>query len=200
MALASPSIGRFWGYLIFACIASRLPRTDYPWLGAIARHLRYLAARLVLQECGREVNIEHGVRLGRRVAIKIGDRSGLGINLSIGRPLVVGRDVMMGRNIRLVIRNHCFSRTDIPMRLQGFTSPTCLRICDDVWIGDQVIILPRVERIGKGAILGAGAVITKNVPDYAIMGGNPARVLRMRALTHDPTAEGKLTLSSGKYE
>jgi maltose O-acetyltransferase len=196
----------FWSGLIhysghlLLCIASRLPRTDFPCLGAIAKCLRHHACKLFFKECGRNVNIEAGVKIGRRVSVKIGDHSGIGINMVVGRPLVIGRDVMIGMNVRLIARNHVFNRTDIPVRSQGFTTPTPLMICDDVWIGDQVAILSQVGRIGKGAIIGTGAVITKDVPDYAIMGGNPARVIKTRELTHDPTGESKLTLPSGTYE
>ena len=50
---------------------------------------------------------------------------------------------------------------------------------DDVWIGARVIISKR-RHIGKGSILAAGAVVTKDVPEYAIVGGNPAKVIKMR--------------------
>jgi maltose O-acetyltransferase len=52
-------------------------------------------------------------------------------------------------------------------------------VIDDVWIGGHVIILPGVH-IGKGAIVGAGAVVTKDVPEYAIVGGSPAKVIKYR--------------------
>ena len=52
-------------------------------------------------------------------------------------------------------------------------------IGDDVWIGGRVIILPGVT-IGNGAIVGAGAVVTRDVPEYAIVGGVPAKVIKMR--------------------
>lgn len=54
-----------------------------------------------------------------------------------------------------------------------------ITIEDDVWIGARVIISKR-RHIGKGAILAAGAVVTHDVPDYAIVGGNPAKVIKMR--------------------
>ena len=76
-------------------------------------------------------------------------------------------------------RNHAFDRTDIPMNQQGFTPEKPIVIEDDVWIGARVIILPGVH-IGTGAVVGAGAVVTKDVPDYAVVGGNPARILKMR--------------------
>nr|WP_141412120.1 DapH/DapD/GlmU-related protein [Alistipes communis] len=52
-------------------------------------------------------------------------------------------------------------------------------IGDDVWIGTRVIILPGVK-IGSGAVIAAGAVVSRNVPDFAIVGGIPARVIKMR--------------------
>src|SRR3569833_1920540 len=55
-----------------------------------------------------------------------------------------------------------------------------LTIGNDVWIGHNALILPRVAEIGNGAVIGAGSVVTKNVPAYAIVAGNPARVLRYR--------------------
>lgn len=52
-------------------------------------------------------------------------------------------------------------------------------IGDDVWIGTNVIILPGVN-VGNHCIIGAGAIVTKDIPDYAIVGGNPAKIIRMR--------------------
>ena len=51
---------------------------------------------------------------------------------------------------------------------------------DDVWLGHNSIILPSVSKIGRGAVVAAGAVVTKNVPRYAIVAGNPAKIIRMR--------------------
>lgn len=55
---------------------------------------------------------------------------------------------------------------------------------DDVWVGDYALILPSVDYIGRGAIVGAGSVVTKNVPPYAIVAGNPAKVIRYRFEPH----------------
>ena len=65
------------------------------------------------------------------------------------------------------------------MMQQGFDTERPVTIDDDVWIGDRVLILAGVH-VGKGAIIGAGAVVTKDVPPYAIVGGNPAHIIRMR--------------------
>jgi carbonic anhydrase/acetyltransferase-like protein (isoleucine patch superfamily) len=55
-----------------------------------------------------------------------------------------------------------------------------LEIGHDAWLGERVIITPGSRRIGIGAVVGAGAVVTKDVPDFAIVAGNPARILRFR--------------------
>jgi len=86
---------------------------------------------------------------------------------------------MMGPQVIFYTRNHTFSRTDIPMSEQGFEPTRPITICDDVWIGVRAMFLPGVT-VGRGAIIGAGAVVTKDVPEWAIVAGNPARVVRFR--------------------
>ena len=85
----------------------------------------------------------------------------------------------MGTDVTIITRNLCFERTDVPMMEQGFYPEEPVYIGDDVWIGDRVLILPGVH-IGTGCIVAAGAVVTKDVPDYAIAAGVPAKVMRMR--------------------
>lgn len=85
---------------------------------------------------------------------------------------------MMGPEVTILTHTHRIDRTDIPMGQQGSMVSEVV-IGDDVWIGMRAIILPGV-RIGSGAVIGAGAVVTKDVPDYAVVGGVPARVIRYR--------------------
>ena len=94
-------------------------------------------------------------------------------------PVMIGKDVMMASEVIILTANHTFDRLDIPMRLQGARDVKPVRIGDDVWIGMRSIILPGVQ-IGRGAVIGAGAVVTKDVPEYAVVGGNPAKVIKFR--------------------
>ena len=86
---------------------------------------------------------------------------------------------MMGPDVMIFALGHETARTDIPMIDQGFIAPKPVAIHDDVWIGARVIILPGVT-IGRGSVLGAGAVITREVPEYCIVAGNPAKIVGRR--------------------
>lgn len=90
-----------------------------------------------------------------------------------------GDNVMMAPDCIIYVRNHESSRLDIPMCEQGSTEERPVVIGNDVWIGGRVIILPGVK-IGDGAIIGAGSVVTKDVSEYDVVAGNPARVIKNR--------------------
>ncbi len=93
-------------------------------------------------------------------------------------PITIGDDVMIGAYCYLTTGNHRFERRDIPMNAQGFEG-AAIEIGSDVWIGAHVTVLPGVA-IGNGAILGAGSVVTKNVPPYEIWAGVPAKYIKKR--------------------
>lgn len=143
-----------------------------------SKHIRRFCAKLMLDGCGKNVNIEHGAFLASGKDIKIGNNSGIGINARVAGPLEIGNDVMIAPNVFIITQNHKISDLDVPMRLQ--TAPKeKVTICDDVWIGANAVILPGVT-VGKGSVVGAGAIVTKDVPEYAIVGGNPAKVIKYR--------------------
>lgn len=132
----------------------------------------------MFDSCGKNVNIDNGAFLASGKGIEIGNNSGIGQDCRVAGPLKIGNDVMIAPNVIIVTQNHEIRDTEIPMRLQ--TAPKKqVTICDDVWIGANAIILPGVT-IGKGSVVGAGSVVTKDVPEYAIVGGNPAHVIRYR--------------------
>ena len=85
----------------------------------------------------------------------------------------------MGPEVLIMTSSHKFDRIDIPMCEQGDMSPKKVVIGSDVWIGARVIILPGVQ-IGSGSIIGAGAVVTKDIPPFSVVGGVPAKVIKSR--------------------
>lgn len=89
---------------------------------------------------------------------------------------------MMGPNCTIYLWNHRFDDFNKPMRLQGFTSEKPVYIGDDVWIGGNVTILPGVK-IGSHSIVGVCSVVTKDVPEWSIVAGNPAVVKKYRKVT-----------------
>lgn len=161
---------------ILYLFASHLP-VSFSWINLGQKQLRAFCGKLILTQCGKHVNIEKKAVFPS--SVELGDYSGIGIRAQIGGRTIIGKHVMMGPDVSIFVRNHMFNRTDIPMDQQGFSEERPVTIDDDVWIGAKVIILPGVH-IGTGAVIGAGAVVTKDVPDYAVVGGNPARILKMR--------------------
>ena len=86
---------------------------------------------------------------------------------------------MMGPECYICTINHETDDLSVPMCKQGSKPEKPVYIGDDVWIGSRVTILPGV-RIGNGAIIGAGAVVSKDIPDFAVVAGNPAKVVKYR--------------------
>ncbi len=146
----------------------------------------YTGARLLCPE-----NIELGTEIimaenssiqAENGIVKLGDRTTLGPNVLIDGccdgEIVIGNDVMIARNTLIRSSNHAYNRLDIPMNKQGWSKGKTI-IGNDVWIGNAVTITPNVK-IGNGVIVGAGAVVTRDIDDYMIVGGVPAVVIGKR--------------------
>ena len=147
--------------------------------GAISKQLRGLICRRIFKYTGKNVNIERGASFGSGAEIELGDNSGIGVNCQLPPNVKIGPDVMIGPDVLILGQNHKFDRLEIPMRLQGSMQSEPVVIEADVWIGARAIILPGIK-ISKGVIIGTGAVVTKDVPPFAICVGNPARVVKFR--------------------
>ena len=126
---------------------------------------------------GKNVNI--GLKCFIHKNTEIGNNSGVGFACEINNGVKIGDNVMMGPQVLIYTQNHCTSDVNVPMREQGMLGLKNVIIQDDVWIGARVCILPGVT-IGKGAIVGACAVVSKDVPPYSVFVGNPGRVVKTR--------------------
>lgn len=162
----------------YYCLARHLPSPPIPF-GGFGLFMRLGTARILFKRMGSDVKIHAGVDFGTGIGVELGDGSSLNRRCWIGRDTVIGRDVMLGPEVIILSGGHEFSRIDVPMRHQGAVERRPVVVGDDVWIGTRAIILPGV-RIGSHSIIGAGSVVTKDVPPWAIVGGNPARLIRFR--------------------
>ena len=101
----------------------------------------------------------------------------------------VGKFVSIAKDVKVFTQNHPIDRIsthpyfyekNFGIISEDQLAPATTSIGNDVWIGQNAILLPGCQQVGNGAIIGAGSVVTKNVPDYAIVAGNPAKVIRYR--------------------
>ena len=114
--------------------------------------------------------------------LQIGNGVSLGeyTHITCASKIVIGDGVLTGRFVLITDNAHGASleaESDTPPLARAISSKDPVLIGKNVWIGDKVTILPGVM-VGAGAIIAANAVVTKNVPAYAVVGGNPAKVLK----------------------
>ena len=108
--------------------------------------------------------------------VMIGDYTRIGIHNTIIGPVTIGSHVNLAQGITVTALNHNFAHTDQLIDQQGVSTKAVV-ISDDVWVGANAVILPGVT-IGRHSVVAAGAVVTADVPDYSIVAGVPARVVK----------------------
>lgn len=142
-------------------------------------HKIFFFVKIYFKKCGKNVNINRLAKFGNGYNVEIGDYSDLGINCNVPNNIKIGNNVMMAPNCFILPAMHNFDRTDIPMGEQGsyIAEPTIVE--DDVWIGRNVMMTPK-RHIKKGSIIAMGCVLTKDFPEYSIVGGYPSKLTRSR--------------------
>ena len=108
--------------------------------------------------------------------IQIGNFSRVGIHNTIIGPVEIGNNTILAQNIVLSGLNHQYKDISLPIRAQGIETRLIV-IEDDAWIGANSIITAGIT-IGKHAVVAGGSVVTKSVPPYTIVAGNPARIIK----------------------
>lgn len=166
--------------VLYYGIARYLPKSNSKYGGKIYKRIRWVLCKNIFKKCGENVNIQRLAFFGSGKDIKIGDNSGIGINCRIHNNTIIGKNVMMGPECYFLESGHKFDRIDVSMIEQGKTHTKAQVIIeDDVWFGREVMIIGS-KTIKKGSIIGARTLVTKNFPEYSIIGGNPSKLIRSR--------------------
>ena len=115
------------------------------------------------------------------IGCSIGNGSGIGAFSFIGAAggVEIGENVIMGQRISFHSENHIFEDINKPIKAQGVTSKGIV-IKDDCWVGAGVIFLDGVV-LGKGSVVAAGSVVNKSFPEYSVIAGVPAKIIKHRA-------------------
>lgn len=134
-----------------------------------------------LKSCGSEGSISADVDVRHIENIRIGARSYVNGGMIVASPrarIVIGEDCMLSYCVHLRTDMHRHGEVDVPMNQQGHDEADIV-IGDDVWIGYGAQIMSGVT-VGSHSVVGAGAVVTHDVPEFAVVGGVPARLLKWR--------------------
>jgi acetyltransferase-like isoleucine patch superfamily enzyme len=143
----------------------------------ICRHTRMDVMPFNNFVLGEDSTIEDFCTVNNGVGdIIIGKRSRIGMSNVLIGPISIGNDVIMAQNIVMSGLNHGYEDITLPPHNQPVTKKQ-ITLEDEVWIGANSVVLAGVT-IGKHAVVAAGSIVTKNVPAYSVVVGNPARVIK----------------------
>jgi len=142
-------------------------------------------AKYLFRKAGINARIKAGVIIDSPADMTIGDNFNLGEYSFVAAQggITCGDNVIIGHHVSILSATHPIGSIEGPIAMQSLKLAAVI-IEDDVWIGSGARVLPGIH-IGKGAVIGANAVVTKNVPSYAVAAGIPASVLRIRKKNTD---------------
>jgi acetyltransferase-like isoleucine patch superfamily enzyme len=127
-----------------------------------------------------EENYYIGVRNGGHVSFANNVFLNRNVKIVCYSSIEIGEDCILADSVHIYDHDHGIDELDVPIRNQPMKSAPIV-IKDNVWIGAKATVLKGVT-IGTGAVVAAGAVVTRDVPPYAVVGGVPARVVKMRTV------------------
>jgi acetyltransferase-like isoleucine patch superfamily enzyme len=166
---------------IYYLIVRKLPSSYFP-MGEIFNSIRVFNLKQLI-DIGEGNCVQTGFRFGMREQLVIGNNCQINEDVYI-QSAKIGNDVLIAQNVSLLAVTHKFRSMSIPIIKQGSTDVDPVIVGNGVWIGRNVTVMPGIT-LGEGCIVGTGAVVTKDVPPYAIVGGVPARLIRYRTNDDD---------------
>lgn len=145
------------------------------------RLLWYFGIRHRWVKYGDNVHVQLGCFFGgAEPVVEIGSCVGVGFNCFFLTKCRIGNRVLIASNCHFVNRtDHRYDMIGRSIWDSGRGAISWVEIEDDVWIGQSVVVLAPVV-IGRGSVVAAGSVVTRDVPPYSIVAGNPAKVVKMR--------------------
>lgn len=165
--------------ILYYGFAQYLPGSYAPVIGKICNKFRIFCVRHIFKKCGNISTMDRRAYFGVGDELEIDDFSGIGEHCIVPKNTKIGKYVMMAPEVYIIDNNHISEDLNTPMCFQGKTENKVTEIEDDCWIGARVMIMPG-KKIGHGSILASGAIVTKDVEPYSIMGGNPAKLIKKR--------------------
>lgn len=162
-------------YLVYLLFFKNTPE-DYRPYALFFPKVRQLLVSFYLTKCGKNLRVKSGAEIAPHCSV--GENSELGTRCLIQSNTTIGNNVIMGPDIKIYTRNHRANDINIPIQLQGKEFYKT-KIGNDVWIGANAIILPGVI-VNNHSIIAAGAVVTKDVAEYCVFGGSPAKLIKTR--------------------
>jgi len=164
--------------IFYYAFLSKLPSARFTPIFSNWRVWYFRHVFKIMSENGNTTMLGNNIYIAKGDKVKFGGGCRINENVYI-EAASIGNDVLIAPGVSILSRMHEFSRTDIPMSLQGYKEEKKVIIEDDVWLGRNAVVLPGVT-IGKGAIVGASSVVTKDVQAYDIVGGAPAKKIKNR--------------------
>ena len=157
------------------------------WLGFFARLISWLKIQRKLRKMrkagakiGSNVGIGSDIMPPASKNLKIGDHVSIQTDrIDVRAPITIGNYVILGDSVSIITCSHDIDDPEWKLKTYG------LEIEDYVWIATRAMILPSCRKIGRGAIIGAGAVVVKDVPPMAVVGGNPSQIIKFRKCIHE---------------
>lgn len=162
---------------IYYAVISQLPHSKFSSVFNVIR-VWYLERVLKILKPDPRNKFQNNISISDGKGIQIGAFCQINESVFI-QSAVIGDCVMIAPNVAVLSSTHNIEDCNIPMIAQGATRHHPPIIGNDVWIGRNVVIMPGVN-IGQGSVVGAGAVVTKDVSPYTIVGGVPAREIKKR--------------------
>lgn len=163
--------------LYYLCI-QKLPHSRF-FSGFNTLRLWYVAKVLKIIVHDKKSKFENGIYISDARNLKIGSYVRINEHVFLQGKITIGDFALIAPNVSIYTQAHIHNEVSIPVVQQGSEKEQEVILKNNVWLGRNVVVLPGIT-IGEGAIVGANAVVTKDVAPYTIVGGVPAKLIKER--------------------